>query len=338
MAQNGSNKPSFSLSLGAKKVAAPFVKPSPFASIAPKRRTGFESDSDTEEPTTKPQLLSGFDAEKGALSLNPQDDETKGPIVIPRLQNRDWRAESRKKKGLGYIPDQEQRAQADSGGPQVFENGPQAYGLQFVEKKDDVPVATSEDPSRTEAPAPQTEERVSEDQAAIKALLAGDKEKRRSDLVLAPIDTENDWRASRPANEDDAYRMDVESRPDVASLEAYEAIPVEEFGAALLRGMGWKDGEGIGRNKAGGVKEVIRRPAFLGIGAKSKEVAMGEELGAWGKGAKKRNPRLDKTYVPVVKVNKRTGEVIKEDMEVEQKRRREEEPRPRAYSRPKRND
>jgi hypothetical protein len=37
-------------------------------------------------------------------------------------------------------------------------------------------------------------------------------------------------------------------------MEDYERIPVEEFGAALLRGMGWKEGQAIGRNKKHGYK------------------------------------------------------------------------------------
>lgn len=32
-------------------------------------------------------------------------------------------------------------------------------------------------------------------------------------------------------------------------MEDYENVPVEAFGAALLRGMGWKDGQSLGRNK-----------------------------------------------------------------------------------------
>jgi hypothetical protein len=29
----------------------------------------------------------------------------------------------------------------------------------------------------------------------------------------------------------------------------YEAMPVEEFGKALLRGLGWADGQGVGRKR-----------------------------------------------------------------------------------------
>lgn len=31
-------------------------------------------------------------------------------------------------------------------------------------------------------------------------------------------------------------------------LEDYENVPIESFGTAMLRGMGWKSGEGIGKN------------------------------------------------------------------------------------------
>lgn len=46
-----------------------------------------------------------------------------------------------------------------------------------------------------------------------------------------------------------AFRDDYEKRPDETTMEEYENIPVEEFGAALLRGLGWNEGEGIGRNR-----------------------------------------------------------------------------------------
>lgn len=51
-------------------------------------------------------------------------------------------------------------------------------------------------------------------------------------------------------------------------LQEYEALPVEEFGKALLRGLGWSDGQGVGRKRqVVEPKQVIRRPDRLGLGA-----------------------------------------------------------------------
>jgi hypothetical protein len=33
------------------------------------------------------------------------------------------------------------------------------------------------------------------------------------------------------------------------AAQDYEAMPVEEFGKALLRGLGWADGQGVGRKR-----------------------------------------------------------------------------------------
>lgn len=49
----------------------------------------------------------------------------------------------------------------------------------------------------------------------------------------------------------DVFRHDVQSRPEETALEEYEDVPVEQFGAALLRGMGWKEGQSLGGGKAG---------------------------------------------------------------------------------------
>lgn len=37
----------------------------------------------------------------------------------------------------------------------------------------------------------------------------------------------------------EAFQKNLEELPDEASLDDYDNVPVEEFGAALLRGMGW---------------------------------------------------------------------------------------------------
>jgi G patch domain/KOW motif-containing protein len=61
---------------------------------------------------------------------------------------------------------------------------------------------------------------------------------------------------------------DLKALPEPAPREAYEALPVEEFGKALLRGLGWREGEGVGRKRQKvETKEPVRRPERLGLGA-----------------------------------------------------------------------
>jgi len=73
----------------------------------------------------------------------------------------------------------------------------------------------------------------------------------------APSDMEND------------EHLDVSQRAEASTMEDYESVPIEQYGLAMLRGMGWKPGEGIGGYK----KEVVQifdpqsRPKGLGLGA-----------------------------------------------------------------------
>nr|KAG5709799.1 hypothetical protein BaRGS_032623 [Batillaria attramentaria] len=43
-------------------------------------------------------------------------------------------------------------------------------------------------------------------------------------------------------------KLDVALRPDEPDDADYEQIPIEHFGFAMLRGMGWKEGQGIGKD------------------------------------------------------------------------------------------
>jgi len=69
--------------------------------------------------------------------------------------------------------------------------------------------------------------------------------------------------------EDQKLRDDLMNLPEEATLEKYEELPVEEFGEALLRGMGWEKGKPIGRNAKAVVApiEYVRRQGTLGLGA-----------------------------------------------------------------------
>ncbi|GFU57813.1 g-patch domain and KOW motifs-containing protein [Nephila pilipes] len=64
-------------------------------------------------------------------------------------------------------------------------------------------------------------------------------------------------------------RLDVSLRPEESKLEDYERVPVEQFGMAMMRGMGWKEGDGIGNNNKKCIEpiEAQRRPKGLGLGA-----------------------------------------------------------------------
>ena len=288
--------------------------------------------------------MSGFDiAAGGAISTNGSTKQEERKLVIKGQGNRDWRKETEKRKrGRDLLPDEvraqkEGRGVREDDGVERVNAGVEGFGLSFVakveasgESQDDV---KSRDKAKGEGKGEGEGDRkvLSADEEAL-AALTGDG-KRRSDLVLPAAgsgEVDDGTIAGRAAglgmNEDDLFRSDVASRPESASLDDYAAVPIEEFGAALLRGMGWKEGDVVGKRKdqASKTRVVERRPALLGIGAKEVPGGTGtggdNELGAWGKALK--GKRKDKTYSPVVLRNARTGEMLTED---ELKAKKEEE-------------
>jgi G patch domain/KOW motif-containing protein len=50
-----------------------------------------------------------------------------------------------------------------------------------------------------------------------------------------------------PDNMESESRLDVALRPDMAADSDYAAVPIDQFGMGMLRGMGWSEGEPIGR-------------------------------------------------------------------------------------------
>jgi len=289
-----------------------------------KRRAALsdDEDDDREDHRDKVQLVTGFGS-SGAIAL--EKEEVAAPLVIRGLKNKDWRAESRRKRG-GYLPPEAVAAQNGNvvDTKEIINSEPMKGGLQLVEKSTNTETVVTtqtegDDTHMTETKIETTVTEMmvtkSEDQLALEALLHDSTGKPKpSTMTIAqissqPTDTNQD--APFDMNEDDAYRHDVASRPPMATLDEYAAVPVEEFGAALLRGMGWKEGEAIGRNRGGESKArvVERRPAFLGLGAKGLGA---EELGQWGKGDKKKGkPRIDKTYLPITLVDK-SGKRVEE--------------------------
>ena len=228
-----------------------------------------------------------------------------GPLVIPALKNRDWRELARKRKQMYVPPSAAATTGADGsvgglGTRDTINSGPQASGLQ-VRKR--VKLEEEEDfsmPDVEAVPPPPVEEvkEETEDQKALRAILASAASGDDAAIDGPHIDI-------IPAvTEDDAYKQDVVELPDSATLEDYERVPVSQFGAALLRGMGWKEGTSASRKNKGLVEPWLpqSRPALLGIGAKEREV-----FDDGSKGKKGAKARPERRYVPVIK-KERTGE------------------------------
>lgn len=62
--------------------------------------------------------------------------------------------------------------------------------------------------------------------------------------------------------------LKVDIRPESSNLDDYDAVPIDAFGLGMLRGMGWEEKEGIGKNKQK-ISEIkmTMRPKGLGLGA-----------------------------------------------------------------------
>lgn len=91
-------------------------------------------------------------------------------------------------------------------------------------------------------------------------------EKRETNLeITIPLLVQN----KVPEGYETDDKMDVSLRPDESTLEHYEKVPVDAFGLAVLRGMGWKPGDPIGGKNKQCVTpvEAVLRPKGLGLGA-----------------------------------------------------------------------
>ncbi|XP_039631837.1 G-patch domain and KOW motifs-containing protein [Polypterus senegalus] len=82
-----------------------------------------------------------------------------------------------------------------------------------------------------------------------------------------------------PEGYEDGDKLNVELLPPCPTENDYDSVPIEAFGLAMLKGMGWKEGEGVGKT----FKEVIKpvelqyRPKGLGLGADKSAIKTQDE-------------------------------------------------------------
>ena len=228
-------------------------------------------------------------------SLNGEKKKEKKPLVIPALKNKDWRELARKRRnGSQYVPPSAAAVSGKDGSvgglgtKDTINSGPVLSGLQVKQKA--IISVTEEVNIVEDAQDVKMEIEETEDQKALRAILAEANGETNDGVVIDIIST--------PISEADALKQDVDELPDVATLEDYARVPVSQFGAALLRGMGWKEGTSASRKPGKGLIEPYlpsARPSLLGIGAKEQEVYdVGSKTGGKSK-------RPDRRYVPVIK-------------------------------------
>ena len=239
-------------------------------------------DSSTKDDNAERDYI--LDVRDKAIKGSIKPKEKKGPLVIPMVTNSDWRTKL-------------------SNGESKSSNG-------SVDTSTLVSTENKEKSLLDEAARELLEQAAKENKDWNERSEDG-----RPRLEAIPSILTTGGRV--PGQEDDLE--DVSSRAEVSTMEDYDNVPIEQFGMAMLRGMGFKEGEGIGGFK----KEVVPifdpqvRPKGLGLGAsrpkKSQKVAQeGEEKLELKKGAHvKVESGVNKgLYGEVEGLDEETGRVI----------------------------
>ncbi|OCK84126.1 hypothetical protein K432DRAFT_414210 [Lepidopterella palustris CBS 459.81] len=273
----------FSLAFGAKNTAVTTNLKRPLSAIH-----GFEDEADA---APQQVAVSAFDSSAGGAIAESNPTQVTGPLIIEQLPNRrDWRQGRHKRQRNIEAQNSQSNGSSVNDHKDIVGGSGLSYGLSVVRKEESTADQTKPK-GMSEAAVAETIT-LTEDELALKALLG---EEPKSNLVLPAV-----------ANEEEAFHRDYNEAPDAPTLEDYERVKVEDFGAALLRGMGWRDGEEISKPRL-----LERRPALLGLGAKD-DAAVGIELGEWGKATKGKR-KVDQAYNPVLLLNKQTGEKLTEE-------------------------
>jgi hypothetical protein len=221
--------------------------------------------------------------------------KAEGPMVIPALPNRDWRQVAARRTP-SYRPEEQKREEETDNKPDRMNDEPQRSGLRYMVKKEIVEdtvdgvqvkqeqedavdihgngngTSTTTTTSSTttkvktepvdavDPPKPMTLE-----EQALQAILSADQSiesdadrLQREMIIMTAAD-----RQIQAPSEADALQRDLDALPEISTGDDYRNVPVEAFGMAMLRGMGWNP------NDESNTKIHIpkARPGQLGLGA-----------------------------------------------------------------------
>lgn len=278
----------------------------------------------------------------GVSASTSRRDNDDRPLVIAPEKNKDWKAEAARLRALKaggkerfrpgmadeadgkpkrVLTDQEleeaSRIESNVAGglSTTSTQAPKRTVPPAIQPGDKTPLGPTDSPPSNATPS--AAEPETEDQRALKALLKESSGQHDDESQETPeIDTiygdsqNNFW--DRPQQqamgEEDLFRADIDSRPDSASMNDYERVPVDAFGAALLRGM-YESGDGKTKTRKAVEPYVPKaRPSLLGIGAKELDLG-GDEKDK--EKQRKKNKAASMHFVPLVKSEKESSAKVR---------------------------
>ena len=220
--------------------------------------------------------------------INP--DIPKKPLVIPLQQDKrkslQEQARSRRQNELNRIQQQQPdvvRSNDDS--KNINDNGSSNIVVKN-EQQNDNDVSTTSNINSSNNDILMSEE----DRAAIQALqreasaaqgTGGDDDNRNGNNKRVIASSSNTFQHNNRDDDQKQFENDIEQLPPDISVKSqvYKAVPISEFGAAMLRGMGWSGGNNNdrnGKNKKNNDPTTMPRPSRLGLGATPKMNASGD--------------------------------------------------------------
>ncbi|GAP89201.1 putative pre-mRNA-splicing factor SPP2 [Rosellinia necatrix] len=244
-----------------------------------------------DDPIAEREVVTTIGADTAA-SRNSDSSANKRPkkqCIISSQKNRDWKADLKSRKGDNAAPlhSLSRNKPNNSANTPTEQDKDVKWGLTITKKSTQSNTSSQhEELEESEKDTPDTftmlpQPPIQVDKEALDALL--ENRYPAQDLII------KDSASSRKPqfSEQDAYRRSMQEAAETSTIEEYNEIPEGEFGAALLRGMGWK-GEEFGSKP----KQVKRRPHLMGLGSKEDEEIKRGEL-AKRNGHRDRRPRLD---------------------------------------------
>lgn len=207
--------------------------------------------------------MSSSSAPKLSLTLKKKKSKT-AAVVAPEFEAA--------QPGAGSLQD-DSSYRRDTDGPLVIPVGENKLKFQGKKTKD---AAIKEEEPAADAPS---KGMSSDDAAALQALqqeashgTSSNAVENNRNLVIEgnrnTFQGSNKNKNNTDSNETQQYKADLEALPDElpTDSESFQRVPIAEFGAALLRGMGWSGGGSNNKKKDEDV-ESMPRPHRLGLGA-----------------------------------------------------------------------